>query len=432
MVLHNGNKGSKKCSSIKRAIVIALPFCFLAVYFGFLLFGLGLHQQNELYRTPAKVLRDRDTAKRREAHARVLEVQLLLKQDVENFLNETVTQMRETVRSSRGPFTNKTVITIRGFYSSGTNWLRSLIIANCPDLPWRTHLRHPYPRFSYLDADGLYGWKHGYFLEKEIAFFQEAERHRMIIVSREAPTWVVSAWKMNAMVPTPSWFKPPRPPPTVRRAKTLMQFPNSVTSTGAQSGNKLSTPLFNVTQPPRFSNLSEYIQSFPVNETGVPGGVFHGKYYDPEIRSRYILVAENPLKARTKVYENWISLLKRKDIADRIRFIRYEDLKERPYEMMKRLDEEFDLTSGSCNLTSSKTFNPVSTRVKMGVRDGAKLPQQSHHRKEFCEYVKDESLYRAILARVDRDFEERSLGYSYPETLAEYCKDALELRPVHY
>jgi hypothetical protein len=315
-------------------------------------------------------------------------------------LNET----RETVSIIQDKFKDDNLVTIRGFYSSGTNWLRKLFSKNCARLLFMKIVTPPLPpnpkRIS-LDADGLYGWKHGLFLHKELDKFTSRPNHKMVIISREAPTWLVSAWKMNAMV------RGIVPPPVVKDPKT----------------GKVIPPKASI-----YTKIEEYVKNVAVNETGVPGEVYMQKYYDSEIRAAYQLKADNVMDARNKVYKNWMPLLSVPEIASRVSFVRYEDFLADPYMQFEKVVRDLQLP---CSLAGPSRFDTVQDRVKYGLLDKkAEKPQQRHPRAEFCKVVTTEQLYTDILAKVDQDFERRFFRYEYPPTRENYCQGALPTSPA--
>ena len=151
-------------------------------------------------------------------------------------------------------------------------------------------------------------------------------------------------------------------------------------------------------------------------------GLFTG-YYEPEIRDAYRLTAKNVLFSRTQVYRNWMRLFDLpKDIASRIVFIQYEDLLRNPYLHFRTIVEKLNLPCN--NLTNPSMFDPVSNRVKMRLEDPASHPQAVHPRYEFCSLVDDETLYDLILSKIDREFDSNHLGYVYPDSVEEYCREA--------
>lgn len=76
------------------------------------------------------------------------------------------------------------LLTIRGLYCSGTNWVRSLINSNCPKLEWMLT--------KGVDADGLYGWKHGNLTDAERALLSGHQDHVMVVVVKDAFSWLES------------------------------------------------------------------------------------------------------------------------------------------------------------------------------------------------------------------------------------------------
>merc|ERR1711862_601222 len=67
-----------------------------------------------------------------------------------------------------GPQNNQIdLISIRGERHSGTNWLRQLILENCPKLKFQIYsnddenTEEDKKQNLLYDADGKYGWKHG-------------------------------------------------------------------------------------------------------------------------------------------------------------------------------------------------------------------------------------------------------------------------------
>jgi len=289
----------------------------------------------------------------------------------------------QVVQGAWERFKNYDLVTIRGYYSSGTNWLRELVNANCKMLKFSD------PKISIggekpfdLDGDGIYGWKHGFFKEKEIEAFKKMDSHRMVIISRDVMTWIVSAFRMSAGIPT--------------------------------DGRRIFR---------RFPSFLEYATNMPVNENGIPDGRYFDAWFDnQDLRNQYRVIAPNIFDARTQVYKNWLKLLELDEFKSRVVFIRYEDLRENPYERFSSLVQQLKLAS--CNVEDETLFDPIKARRKYHRSDLKSRPQEHHPREEFCVYVRDEATYAKLLSKVDRAFEKK-LGYEYPDTLREYCQDAV-------
>lgn len=260
-----------------------------------------------------------------------------------------------------------------------------------------------------VDVDGIYGWKHGLILEKELSRLVPRPMHKLVIISREAPTWVVSAFKMAAMERrTPA----PTPPPPKHKKQNK---PTKKKHTSPTTRSRL------VPTPRR--NFTKYV-NLAVEEAGVYG-LFQQCYYDNEIRNKYRIRVPNVLAARTTVYRNWMKLLQHPELKDRVHFIRYEDLYVEPYEGFRSMLEHLHVAG--CNVSDSLAFDPVIHRIKMG-REYVNISlQDKHPRAEFCSAVRTQLLYHDILSKVDRTFEAEVLGYTYPDTREEYCQDVVLL-----
>lgn len=59
--------------------------------------------------------------------------------------------------------------------------LRSLINLNCPNLEFKLTKHGQTP---HIDADGLYGWKHGTMTKKEWSLLQSHPEHVMIVLTK--------------------------------------------------------------------------------------------------------------------------------------------------------------------------------------------------------------------------------------------------------
>ena len=307
--------------------------------------------------------------------------------------NKTVPELRALVEQLQSKFDNDELISIRGFYSSGTNWLRALILHNCKNMTFERPIYPPFVNKTMLDVDGLYGWKHGLFLEREIKRLASRKNHKLVIISREAPTWALSAWKMFAMANTRAARIRPKP-------KNATQRISSMSFRGA------------------YGDFDVYINRHRVNETGI-FGQYLGVYYDIGYRESYRIAHDNVLGARTKVYRNWMGLLNNKEIANQVYFLRYEDLQASPYIEFQQLLHYLNIEN--CTVPDESGFDSVGSRVKYQVVDKKVNYEGRHPRKEFCTTVTSQATYQSILNMIDRDFELKVLGYAYPETLEEYC-----------
>lgn len=76
-------------------------------------------------------------------------------------------------------------------YCSGTNWLRQLFNLNCPGLDFK--LVSDNAGFE-LDADGLYGWKHGMFTPDEVETLRQHPEHILVVITKDAFSWAESFW----------------------------------------------------------------------------------------------------------------------------------------------------------------------------------------------------------------------------------------------
>lgn len=318
-------------------------------------------------------------------------------------------------------FDSDPVISIRGFYSSGTNWLRALIRTNCPALAFERNRTVPLvPNTTVaIDVDGVYGWKHGYFLDYEKSRFRLNQKHSIIIISREAPTWVLSAKKMNAMVRTRSSSLVSTRFGVFNLGKTP---PRMLLNNSQGSPNKLQIiqkPLVPLKKPDenREENLLVYIGRHTINHSAV--FFWSGKaYYSDTSSIDYNIVTNHTLGARSLVYKQWMSLLNDTDISSRIHFVRYEDLYIEP---QRRFSELITKTNVPCQVPSGDAFDSVSGRVKYGAQNNNTVVKSRHHRYELCSKVSKEQTYQNILSQLDLEFEHDVLGYSYPATLSEYC-----------
>lgn len=84
-------------------------------------------------------------------------------------------------------FHSKPLLSIRGLMSSGTNWLRALIGQNCPSLPFQE------PRMKSIDADGYFGWKHGFLEDFETKRLQMHPNHHIIVLTRDPFDWMAAS-----------------------------------------------------------------------------------------------------------------------------------------------------------------------------------------------------------------------------------------------
>jgi len=285
-------------------------------------------------------------------------------------------------------FATESTVTIRGFYSSGTNWLRSLFKKNCPRMLYSRRLGPPFAMWNSIDSDGIYGWKHGYFLQQEKERFNQSEKHAMMIIVREAPTWLVSSWKMNAL-----------------------------------GDHLVGTSLWNATSTnkKRFDRVEDYLAFVSVNRLVVPPGPFHRLYFNRPDRDQYRLLGDNVLEVRNKVQKHWLSLMEDPQVKNRIAFVRYEDLRQKTWEKFHDFTQSLNL---DCVLNENM-FDSVKNHVKYGIEDKKVAPREQHPRLEFCTTVKDQKVYETILQHIDRGFERFVLQYDYPDLLSQYCAEAL-------
>jgi len=280
-------------------------------------------------------------------------------------------------------FRAHSVVTIRGFLSTGTNWMRKLLLRNCPALKFMDDYNLPYEdQLFSVDADGLYGWKHGFFKTREILDFNESTKHSLIIITREALSWCVSAWKMGAMTHN-------------RLGRTSRRRRGGI----------------------HYSGISGYIRMI-VNEPTIPKDPYF-QYYYMELQTEYLLDADNVFHARSQMYKNWMPLLNITEVASRIYFIRYEDLLGDTYNVFMNISKKLNLP---CSSLGKFNFDPIPNRVKYGTISKGVNIQKYHSRFQFCNIVKDETVYAAMIDRIDRQFEKSVLGYDYPNTRKEYCK----------
>ena len=77
------------------------------------------------------------------------------------------------------------IITIRGERNSGTNWLRQLLLKNF-DIFWKIK--------KGVDADGIYGWKHGFLSPSHIESINLNDSI-LIILHRNIFYWLVSTYE---------------------------------------------------------------------------------------------------------------------------------------------------------------------------------------------------------------------------------------------
>ena len=306
-----------------------------------------------------------------------------------------VTGIRALVEVLLKRFDDDEIVSVRGFYSSGTNWLRSLLLHNCKNMTFERSMHPPLESDSKLDADAVFGWKHGLFLEREITRLASRKRRKLVIISREAPTWAVSAWKMYAMANVPG----------ARKSPSLSQPNTGKVATGA------------------FGNFSRYINDHKVKETSIYSRYLE-MYYDTGYRQQYRIEGENVFEARTKVYRNWMTLLQNTSISNQVYFMRYEDLLDDSYTIFRQLIQHLNVSK--CTVTSPETFDPVSSYVKYHVEHKRTSFKGRHPRKEFCVTIKSQAIYDSILAKIDRVFEAQVLGYTYPAKLEEYCRGVMQ------
>lgn len=75
------------------------------------------------------------------------------------------------------------IVSIRGERNSGTNLIRELINLNSINLTWRVN--------RCVDADGVYGWKHGFLYPADKVRREDV----VLVVARDAFAWLPSMYK---------------------------------------------------------------------------------------------------------------------------------------------------------------------------------------------------------------------------------------------
>ena len=220
------------------------------------------------------------------------------------------------------------LISIRGERHSGTNWLRQLILKNCPKLTYQIYsepelvsLNVPDPKnpgktiskitedkmFLY-DADGKYGWKHGLLHDDFDQLLDKSDI--LVIIFRDWRTWIPKMRKQN--------YQQSRIP-----------------------RNHLQWPMFLKARFP--ADAQKWVKSYNQNFNPAEDQYIGRAYY------------ENIIDLRTRKYRNWLSLIDKQNNSslteNRIISVRYEDLLDQETArkfFAENLREKFDLYD-SCN-----------------------------------------------------------------------------------
>lgn len=266
------------------------------------------------------------------------------------------------------------VITIRGMFSSGTGWFRSLVSKNCAeeDVQFTFKSNSSFENKLELDADGLYGWKHTYFTGYEMSRFARNENHHLVILSRDAYTWSHSAFAMRAMMTGN----------TRTGGRAVSSFPEYIRNNHAYESY------------PKTRHLQHYYSLAEIGPNLMGGDIF---------------------SVRKSLYMQWLSLVPK---SARVRFVQYEMVRERTSEVMLDLFQAWNIT---CQGLSKSTFQDQKFRVKMKKVSEGETTKDSNPRSKICS-VMTPDLYLEIRLKLDLDLEEKLLGYTYPETMHEYCE----------
>jgi hypothetical protein len=282
-------------------------------------------------------------------------------------------------------FSDRKLVSIRGTFSTGTNWVRELIRRNCPS----QYFSSSYCVEPSIDADGLYGWKHGFFLEKEIAYLEKNPSHKLLILFRHPLTWAVSTWKMKGFYPI--------------KYQNFMRSP------------KMRKAMIKIRQKGGLS-FEEYI-SLEIFEEGIPTSKGRYFYYYYNQSTDYQIISKNVFQARQQLYENWMKLKENSKIQNQIILVRYEDLLLNPFRLTELVECENNIT----------LFDPVRNHVKYGAIDVKKeSPQAWEANRQFCMLIQSEDLYTKTINLINKRFELEVLNYTFPDTLEEFCGKVLE------
>jgi hypothetical protein len=297
----------------------------------------------------------------------------------------------EIVRSSEdGP----RLVTIRGHYCSGTNWLRSLINSNCGNLEFKLELNQPGME---LDSDGLYGWKHGTMNPKEWDLLESHPEHIMVVLTKDAFAWIESFFASKEEV-----YKDNPMPSNNYREKVRKQLNDDNTIVGQADVEQLHKFVSHTYGPPHPSNGKQR--------------TWLG-YYPPTLRPQWDLTAENVVKARNKWMANVMPGVKK---YKNVHHVRYEDLLADPRGTLAALSDAAGL---HCAFAHDKTkeFLLSKNQVKYGhavKTDKSNINNKFQHAQQTFEqaaYLKAYSKrsIKFVLSQLDLEFEATELGYSY-------------------
>ncbi|KAH9261619.1 hypothetical protein BASA81_000275 [Batrachochytrium salamandrivorans] len=271
-------------------------------------------------------------------------------------------------------FANKSVISIRGLFASGTGWLRTLLNRNCQELQYLDVGNSTFESQLQLDADGLYGWKHTYWTPYEQTQFDNHPRHFLVVLTRDAFTWAASAFTMRAMVP--------------RKHYAIKTFEEYLDITDIREVY------------PHTLHLNYYYNGSPIQPT---------------------LTGRDIFDIRQSLYANWQTIWSNPNIS----VLQYEQVRNNTAGVIMNLFDQWDI---HCSNLTVETFSKAAFRVKMKFVSNSTNLERVHPKTKVCRML-NPKLYARILSQLDLEFERKVLGYDYPNTMEEYCRNVSLVMP---
>lgn len=288
----------------------------------------------------------------------------LIKHNHREFLNKTYNDMHateimgivdETRKEIVSRYDNYPNVGIRGLMSSGTNWLRFLFKNNCPG--------SIFPPSLVLDWDALYGWKHGLLESHGLARLLRNDKHKLVLVTRNAFDWTYAMRKMSIMK------------------------------------HEVGEDLHNNRQGPmlRFLNTQFHHPCPVIYSWYYPRCAFVGK--------GVVMHTKDILQWRDALYRQFYDLSQR--YRDKVLIVRYEDLRDDLNNTWAKI-ASFSPEEMKCSATVR--VNSLR-RVKFGRTTGERVDAVEQHNRACKEYS-DPKVLEHLKSNLDLDLE-RQLGYIY-------------------
>ncbi|KAH9261620.1 hypothetical protein BASA81_000276 [Batrachochytrium salamandrivorans] len=292
---------------------------------------------------------------------------------VEN-LGYNMTNSTQVIDRAFGRFANKSVISIRGLFASGTGWLRTLLNRNCQELQYLDVVNSTFESQLQLDADGLYGWKHTYWTPYEQTQFDNHPRHFLVVLTRDAFTWAASAFTMRAMLPRKTYIR---------------------------------------------NTFTDYLAMSNVSDT-YPS-TLHLLHYYKNNHVPVALIGNHIFDIRRLLYGNWNITRS----SSKVQMLQYEQVRNNTAGVIMNLFDQWDIR---CSNLTVETFSKAAFRVKMKSVSNSTNLERVHPKTKVCRML-NPKLYARILSQLDLEFERKVLGYDYPNTMEEYCRNVSLVMP---